>query len=181
MKKNTRHILTILYILSWIIFVGVCIEAGGFIVNAVMGVVNPGIVERLWHEADLSPLLQYDRGHFVFMTLIMGIAATMKGWLFYLIIKFLHDKKLDLARPFSREMQRFIFNVAYVALLIGLFSAGGASYADWLSTQGVPMPGIGQMRLAGADVWLFMSVVLFVIALVFKRGVEIQAENELTI
>jgi hypothetical protein len=30
-------------------------------------------------------------------------------------------------------------------------------------------------------VWLFMSVTLFVIAQIFKRGIEIQTENELTV
>lgn len=173
--------ITILYILSWIIFVGVCIEAAGFLVNAVAGIVNPGIVDRLWHQADLSHLFQHDRGYFVVMTFIMGVVGLMRGWLFYVIIKFLHEKRLDLTRPFSKEMQRFIFSVAYMALLIGLFSAGGEACAEWLGEKGIRMPAIEQMRLGGADVWLFMSVVLFVIALVFKRGVEMQAENELTI
>jgi hypothetical protein len=43
------------------------------------------------------------------------------------------------------------------------------------------MPDVQDLRLGGADVWLFMSVTLFVIGQIFKRGVEMQAENELTI
>jgi hypothetical protein len=43
------------------------------------------------------------------------------------------------------------------------------------------MPDIENMRLGGADVWLFMGVTLFVIAQIFKRGIEIQTENDLTI
>jgi hypothetical protein len=35
--------------------------------------------------------------------------------------------------------------------------------------------------MAGADVWLFMGVTLFVIAQIFRRGIEIQTENELTV
>jgi len=37
------------------------------------------------------------------------------------------------------------------------------------------------MRLAGADVWLFMGIVLLIIAFIFKKGIEIQSENDLTI
>jgi hypothetical protein len=54
-------------------------------------------------------------------------------------------------------------------------------YARWLAQQGVKMPDIEHLRLGGADVWLFMGVTLFVIGHIFKRGIEIQSENELTV
>ena len=105
----------------------------------------------------------------------------MRAYLFYLIIKILHDKKLDMAQPFSKEVGRFILRMSYVTLLIGLFSWYGVKYTEWLVQQGVKMPDIQYLRLGGADVWLFMSVTLFVIAQIFKRGIEIQTENELTV
>ena len=43
------------------------------------------------------------------------------------------------------------------------------------------MPDIADLNLDGADIWLFMGVVLLVIAQIFKKGVEMQTENELTI
>jgi hypothetical protein len=47
--------------------------------------------------------------------------------------------------------------------------------------QGVQIPDIQALRLAGADVWLYMGITLLVIAQIFKRGIEIQTENELTL
>jgi len=181
MKISSKQMLKILYVLSWIIFVGVCIEAGGFMVNAVFALANPMVVKHLWQEVDLSDLFRYDHGYFFVITLIMSIVAVMRAWLFYLIIKILHDKKLNIAQPFSKEVGRFIFTISYVVLLIGLFSWWGVKYAEWLAKQGVKMPDIQYLRLGGADVWLFMSVTLFVIAQIFKRGIEIQTENELTV
>lgn len=181
MKISTQQMLKILYVISWIIFIGVCIEAGGFIVNAFFALVNPTVVKYLWHEVDLSDLFKYDHGYFFVVTLMISIVSVMKAWLFYLIIKILHDKKLNMAQPFSKEVGRFIFKISYVALLIGLFSWWGVKYAEWLVMQGVKMPDIQYLRLGGADVWLFMSVTLFVIAQIFKKGIEIQTENELTV
>ena len=86
-----------------------------------------------------------------------------------------------MAQPFNSEVGRFIFALSYLSLGTGLFSWWGVKYAGWLSTKGVTMPDIQNMRLGGADVWLFMGVVLFVIAQIFKRGIEIQTENDLTI
>ena len=178
---KTGTILKILYVLSWIIFIGVCIEAGSFIVNAIFALANPAVVTHLWQQVDLSDLFNYDHGYFFVVTLIMSIVAVMKAGLFYLIIKILHNKKVNMTHPFSKEVRRLIFLLSYIALVIGLFSGYGVKYIGWLIKQGVKMPDTHYLRLGGADVWLFMAVILFVIAQIFKRGIEIQSENELTV
>ena len=181
-KITTKQILKVLHILSWIIFIGLCINAGGILFNAFFALVlNPIAAEKLWQEVDLSSLFDYDKGYFITVTLLMSIVAIMKAILFYLIVKILHDKKLNLTQPFNNEMKRFIFNMSYLALGIGLFSYWGVNYTKWVVAKGVTMPDVQSLRFGGADVWLFMGIVLFVIAQIFKRGVEIQSENELTI
>jgi hypothetical protein len=181
-KISTAQMLKILYVVSWIIFIGICIEAGGFIFNAFFTLVlNPDNVKHFWQQVDLSNLYKYDHGYFFVVNLIMSIVAVMRALIFYLIVKILHDKKLNLSQPFNRETGRFIFNVSYLSLGIGLFSYWGVKYTEWLVKQGVQIPDIQYLRLGGADVWLFMAVTLFVIAQIFKKGIEIQSENELTI
>lgn len=181
-KISTKQILNLLYVISWIIFVGVCIDAGGIISNSFYAMVlNPAGAQNFWQGVDLSDLYRYDAGHFLKQTMLMGIPAIMKAILFYLIIKILHDKRLDMAQPFNKEMGRFIFNISYLSLGIGLFSGWGVKNTEWLVKEGVKMPQIQYLHLSGADVWLFMSVVLFVIAQIFKRGIEIQSEHELTV
>lgn len=181
MKVNTNLVLKVLYVLSWIIFVGLCIEAGGYLTNAVFAIVRPSVVKYLWHEADLSALLTYGNGHFFTLVLIMSITAILKAWLFYLIISILPTGKLNLSQPFNKAVGRFISRLSYLPFFIGIFSWYGAKYTTWLVQQGVKMPDVQYLRLGGADVWLFMSVTLFIIAQIFKRGIEIQTENELTV
>jgi len=81
----------------------------------------------------------------------------------------------------NSEIGLFIINVSCLAFGIGLFTAWGVKYTGWLVAKGVKMPDTHHIRLGGADVSLFMSVILFVIAQIFKRGIEIQSENELTV
>ena len=179
---STTQKLKALYILSWIIFVGVCIEAGGFIVNAFFTLLlTPAGARHFWQQVDLSSLYKYDPGYFFVETLLMSIVAIMRAIIFYLIVKMLHDKKLNLSQPFSKEVGRCVFMISYLCLMIGLFSWYGVKYSIWFTKQGVQMPDVQQLRLGGADVWLFMGVTLFIIAQIFKRGIEIQAENELTV
>lgn len=181
-KIGAKQILIILNVISWIIFIGLGIEAGGIIFNAVFThIVNPETAKHFWKEIDLSALYQYDPGYFLVITLLISIVLVMKAIMFYQIVRVLHSKKLNFSKPFNSYIARFISILAYLALGIGLFSFWGVNYTQWLVEQGVTMPDARYLRLGGADVWLFMSVVLFVIAQIFKRGVELQEENELTV
>jgi hypothetical protein len=179
---KTELILKVLYFVAWIIFIGVSIEAGGFISNTFFTlVINPGGAAHFWNQLDLSSLYAHDPGHFFAQTFLMSIAAFMKAMLFYLIIRILHGNKFDVSQPFTKGVARFIFTASYLAYGIGFFSFWGVGYANWLVEQGVTMPAIQDLRLAGGDVWMFMGVILFVIGQIFKRGIEIQSENELTV
>lgn len=182
MQISTKTMLRILLIISWIIFVGLCIQAGGFLVNTIFTMVlKPEGAKYFWKEVDLDALYVYDPGHFLAESVYMIIVAVLKASLLYLIIKILHEKKLNLDRPFNKDVGRFIFKISCLAFGIGLFSFWGANYTAWLVKKGVEMPDLQALHLSGADVWLFMAITLFVVAQIFKRGIEIQTENELTV
>lgn len=182
-KITTNQILKVLQILSWIIFIGLCIEAGGIAVNTFITLfINPLGVENFWEGNEyLSGLYSFDQGHFIVITITMIIVAVLKAIMFYLIVKVFTDKKLKISQPFSVELRRFIVNQSYLALGIGFFSHFGFKYSGWLTKQGVKSADLQSMHIAGADVWLFMAVILFVIVQVIKKGIEIQNENDLTI
>lgn len=182
-KITTDQVLKVLQILSWIIFIGLCVEAGGVAVNTFITLfINPSGVVNFWEGADyLSSLHAFDRGNFMVITLIMNIVAVLKAIMFYLIVKLFTEKTLNISQPFSKELRHFILNLSYLALGIGLFSHSGAEYSAWFAQQGAAKADLQALDLAGSDVWLFMAVVLFVIVQIVKRGIEIQKENELTI
>ncbi len=171
-----------MHILSWIIFIGLSIDAGGFISNTLYALlVNASIVSHFWGYLDLSAIYQYDHGHFYAITIFMSIVALAKAIMFYLIVKILHNKKLNLIQPFNKELGNFIFNLSYLALLIGLFSNWGENYFQWIVSKGVKTLDMHSLKIGGGDIWLFMSVTLFIIAQIFKKGIEIQSENDLTV
>jgi hypothetical protein len=178
LKISTKKIIKILNVISWIIFIGLCIEAGSFIFNVFFTLfLNPDNASYL----DLSDLYKYDTGHYSAEMLIIIIVAVMRALLFYQIVKILHEKKINISQPFNKEIDSFMFKVSYLALGIGLISYWGVKYTRWLVSHGVTMPDLENLRLSGADVWIFMGVTFIVVAHIFKRGIEIQSENDLTI
>ena len=183
LKITTNQILKVLQVLSWMLFIGLCVEAGSIVVNTfIVLFINPAGVANFWEGADyLSQLLLFDQGYFMIITLIMIIVSVLKSIMFYLIVKLFNEKKLNLSQPFSTALKQFVLNLSYLSLGIGLFCNIGFKYGLWLPTQGFGMADIQSLDFAGADVWLFMAVILFVIVQLVKRGIEFQNENALTI
>lgn len=182
MNLTSNQILKLLYILSWIIFIGVSIIACGFIFSTIYTfTINSVSATAFWDGADLSDLYQFDKVYFLVITSLMSITSVMKAIMFYLIVKILHDRKLNLEQPFKKEVGSFIFQLSYLAFCIGFLSSCALNYTKMLLEKGVKMPDLQFLHLGGSDVWLFMGVILFIIAHIFKRGIEIQTENELTI
>ena len=182
-KITTNQILKVLQILSWIIFFGLSVEAGGIVVNTILIFVKkPSAALNFWEEtAYLTSLYQFDHGQLLAIALIMTIVSVLKAILFYLILKLFAEKKLDISRPFSMDLKNFIINLTSLSFGIGLFSYFGMKYTTWLTSQGAESADLQAIHISGADVWIFMAVVLLVIGQIMKRGIEMQNENELTI
>lgn len=181
-KITTKHLLIFLQIIAWIIFIGVSIDAGGFIFNSFYTLfIRPMNAQFFWNHLDFSQLYAYDRGYFIVVTMLINIVAVLRAMMFFMIVKFMYDKKLDLSKPFNQELRRFVLNIGYFALGISFFSSWAAKYTIWLSKKGIALPDLQELRIAGADVWVFMSVIMFVIALILKKGIELQSENDLTV
>jgi hypothetical protein len=184
MSYNSDLWLKVLHVFSWIIFVGLCIDSGGLIVNAfVCMFINPAASAHFWGGLNLNELYQYDQSHFVTLVVLMIIVSVLKSIMFYLTVNIFHKKQLNLSSPFNEKLGKYILNFSYLAFGIGLFSYWGNNFSNWLKivSEGLVTPSLHQIKFEGADVWLFMGVILIIFALIFKKGIEIQSDNDLTI
>jgi hypothetical protein len=184
MSGKTGFFLKTLYVIAWIIFVGLCIDAGGLIVNTYVTLfINPAASVKFWGGLKLYPLYQFNESHYVTIVSLLIIVSVLKSILFYLIVNLFHKKKLNLSSPFNETLGKYIFLLSYLALGIGLFSYWGSRLANWLIiiSNGSLSPTIQHLKFEGADVWLFMGVILLVVAMIFRKGIEIQSDNDLTV
>ena len=181
-RITTSHILKVLLLLTWIIFIGLCVEVGAIIVNTFITLfINPDAVKNFWEGPDILVIYQLDTNHFVVLAIVMIIIAVLKALMFYSILKLLLDKKLDFTKPFNSHLKDFILKLSYFSLGIGLFTHCGSDFCLWLTSQGAEIASLESLNLTGADVWFFMAIILFIITQIIKKGIEIQTENDLTI
>ena len=178
MKTKNNFVFIVLHIVAWMIFVGLCIEAGALIVNFVFSIFKPEMVNNLYQKMDLSKL--YNRSQWVFygMYSFVLFISILKCILFYIVIMLL--LKLDLEKPFNAFVSTQITRMSYLTLSIGLVSHIAREIGRNLQHQGYEIEPLNQFWV-DSQAFILMSAVVYVIAHIFKKGVELQSENELTV
>jgi hypothetical protein len=177
MKPN-YFIFKALTVNAWIIFVGLCIEAGALLVNFVFSLYNPAVLKNLYQKLDLSAMYEQSAGTFYSMYAFILIIAFFKAGLFYDVIKLV--SKLDLDRPFSSFVSKKITSISYITFMIGLVSFVARQTAKNLSHKGYDVNSLNDFWV-DSQAYILMAGVIYAIAMIFKRGIEIQNENDSTI
>lgn len=178
MTKRNNIVFIGLQIVSWVIFVGLCIEAGALIVNFVLSLFNPEVVHNLYQKLDLSQLFNESKPVFFGMYGFILTISILKAYLFYVVINLLH--KIDLLKPFNSHVADQIKRISYITLSIGIFSLVAREISRNMVHYGLESEALDKFWVDGSA-FLLMAAVIYVIATIFSRGVEIQNENDLTV
>lgn len=177
-KWTQQPSLMLITVIIWSIFIGLCIQAGTLLFTFGYSFFKPTVAQDLYEGLNLYPLFLDEVWFYVgIVTLILSIAI-LKAQLFYTMIRIF--LKIDLIHPFSKEIAKLISTLSYIAFEIGFSIAMARGCASWLIKRSFELEGL-QSYLSGAFEYFLLSTLIFAIAQVFKRGVEIQAENELTV
>ena len=120
MSKTNNLIFKGLRIVTWVIFIGLCIEAGGLVVNFIFSLYNPEFVQNLYQKLDLSEMYERSKWAFFGMYSFILVISILKAILFYVVIILV--TKINLSKPFSSFVSRRVSQISYYTLSIGLLS-----------------------------------------------------------
>lgn len=178
MSKTTNFVFWALYIVSWLIFVGLSIEAGGLLVNFFFSLYKPEIIPNLYQKLDLIQMYRDSKMAFFGIYSFILIIAILKAYLFYAVIRLMH--KMDLKKPFSTFVAKQISQISYYTLSIGLLSYIGRQLVKNLMHHGFVPKNVSTFW-TDSQAFILMGAVIYIIAIIFKKGVDIQNENDLTV
>lgn len=167
-----------LKIVSWIIFIGLCIDAGGLIVNFIISLFKPEFVQNLYQKLDLHEMYESSKLAFFGMYGFILTIAILKAVLFYIVIVLV--TKINISEPFNNFVSRLIYKISYYTLSIGLLSFIAKKLAKDLQHNGFVIDNLSQFW-ADSQAFILMSAVIYVIATIFSKGVEYQEELEETV
>lgn len=178
MSQTSNIVFTVLKVITWIIFVGLCIEAGGLIVNFFFSIYRPEMVGRLYQKLDLSDLYVHSRSAFYGMYSFILFISVLKVALFYIVIRLV--SRIDLSKPFNSFVSHQISQISYYTLSIGLLSHIGKQVAKYVEHHGLATDKLDRYW-GDSQAFILMAAVIYIIAVIFKKGIELQNENDLTV
>lgn len=178
MSKTDNFVFRGLHIVAWVIFVGLCIEAGGLIVNFFFSLYKPEFVQNLYQKLDLTEMYKDSKVFFYGIYSFILSISILKAYLFYIVIMLMH--KMDLTNPFNSFVSRQIYQMSYFTLSIGLISYIGRQVTENLVHHDFVPNNLNQFW-TDSQAFILMGAVIYIIATIFKKGVDIQTENDLTV
>ena len=178
MSQTNKIVFTALKVISWLIFIGLSIEAGGLIVNFFFSIYRPEIVKNLYQKLDLSEMYEQSKLAFFGMYGFILFIAVLKALLFYIVVRLV--SKIDLSKPFNNFVSRQISVISYYTLSVGILSYIGRQSAKNLQHHGFVTDNLNQFW-ADSQAFILMAAVIYVIATIFKKGIELQNESDLTV
>ena len=177
---KTKQILSILNVLAWIAFIGLCIQTGTFLIAGIIGLMFEGTSQSKIAVIgyDFSDLHFQTKTNFIYLISILIFFSASKAYLFYLTIEIL--KKINLENPFNKIISDLILKISYVSFEIWIVWVVIDQYIEGLVKSGYDVSTI-KNHLDSAGSFIFLAGIIYVIAQIFKRGIELQNENDLTI
>jgi len=178
MSKNNDVILKVLHVLSWIVFIGLCIEAGALIFNFIFTLFKPIASHNIYKGLNLSEMYEKQFPHFIGVMSFIVVLALLKAYLFYLVVNIF--QKLNLVKPFTIEIAKLIEKISFEAVTIAILTVIAQQYTLRLVDNGYEVSDVDNYWNDTAA-FMMMAAILFVISQVFKKGIELQEENDLTV
>ena len=182
MKLNSDFILETLKIFFWIFtfILGIAISVLTFIFFTTIFGINIGDLKEMkinitFFDGKIKDIQSLPKTKLIFILAYSIISGVLQLLFFLTIIKVL--KKLKLNRPFSMEIYLLISRIAQLALLIG-----SLSFFVNLINELIGGNFLISLNLDNKDFQFFLAAgVIYIIAQVYKRAIDLQNESDLTI
>lgn len=174
MRTKTDTLLLIMNILAWITCFGLIVKAGAILISYGISTANPDGAKNLYMGLNFYPLRQYDFWHYTGTVMLMALIVLSEAYIAYWLARVLG--KIKMANPFTPEVARILERMSYVIILTWVAALLYNGHQKWVSKLVPDM----QQNLIPTE-FLFLAGVVFVIAQIFKKGVELQSETELTV
>lgn len=172
---RTDKLLSIMKVLAWVIFIGLCIRTGTILVLSIYSMLSGQELQQSIYEGFyISGLYEQNLTSYLLILLSVIVAEVLKTYMFFLVTKLF--KSINLDQPFSKTLSQLITSISYVALAIGVFSFFGNAFMQWYRSQGV----VFSYEWVSTE-FIFLAGILFIIGAIFKRGLDLQSETDLTV
>ncbi|WP_297098673.1 DUF2975 domain-containing protein [uncultured Draconibacterium sp.] len=173
-KTQTEQVLIFMKILAWIAFFGFAVAAGATLFIYTVSVWNPDAASHLYDGINLYDLRQTSLLKYSITMFLLILTNAMKAYVWWMVVKLINNLKIS--NPFTRIIAYNLAKISYTLFAIWILSVTAGGFFAWMGDIA------GNLNANWKHgQFLFMACLVFIIFQIFKRGIEIQSENDLTV
>jgi hypothetical protein len=173
MKSKTEKLLRVMNILAWVVFIGLLIVAGSIIISYFVSIGNAQAAKDLYRGMDLYAYRHHSFGHYTFVVGYKVMLYITQAYIAFLMTSLL--SRLNISKPFNADVVKLMQKISYSILCVWLVAMVHNIHIGILEKS----YGLVATYISGDSI--FLAGIVYVLAQMFKRGVEIQSENDLTV
>ena len=122
---------------------------------------------------DLYAYRQQGFGNYTFVVAYKVILYITQAYIAFLMTRLL--SRINISKPFNADVVKLMLKISYAILCVWLIAMVHNIHVSLLEKS----YGLVATYISGDSI--FLAGIVYVLAQMFKRGVEIQSENELTV
>jgi Protein of unknown function (DUF2975) len=179
MAIKATPMLKFLYIIAWIVFIGLCVNTGSVLFSYIISMFfSPKAASNMLLGLDLSELRNQDKVHYSIVSIGIMIVLALKAWIFFVVIQIY--RKINDTSPFNESVGKLFKRMGILSFICGLLSIELLMHAKGYATKGFTFPHLTD-HIGDGTAFLFFAGILYFISLLYAKGIELQKENELTV
>lgn len=173
MKINITTLTREMNFLAWIVCIGILVKAGAILISYFVSISNAEAAHDLFRGMDLSAYRDYSLGHYSFIVGYQVLLLIGYAFIAFLMTQLL--SKINIDKPFNVGLVKLMQQICYAMLAVWGIAMVHNIHSALLERSADIVPSHISSEA------LFLAGVVYVLAQMFKRGVELQHETELTI
>ncbi|MDX8339478.1 DUF2975 domain-containing protein [Draconibacterium sp. IB214405] len=173
-KTQTEHVLIFMKVLALIAYVSFAIKAVILLYFYISSLWNPENAKNFYIGLNLLQLRQENFTLYSVLVASEFAMSILKAIVWWMVVQLIN--KIKLTNPFTVKVAYKLERISYLLFAVWVLAVTFRGLAA----------GLGELAGNLNDSWnhgqfLFMAGLVFIISQIFKRGVELQLENDLTV
>jgi hypothetical protein len=161
---KSQSLLITLNVITWIVFVALLIKAGAMFFLYGYSLVKPEVAGHLYKGLDMLDLRQTSFLRYTFISLGLASLPAIQAYISHIMIRIF--TKMNMESPFTIETADRLRTISLLILTLWVVSLVTNLFGGKLSLSTDP---------------LFMAGLTYLISQIFRRGVDMQTDHELTV
>ncbi|WP_159634635.1 DUF2975 domain-containing protein [Sphingobacterium composti Ten et al. 2007 non Yoo et al. 2007] len=176
--KNNLLWKNLIHIICWLIFIGCCIQAGGLLYSYIFSLFEPTYLNEHYLRLDLSKIYNENKTMYSLVAIVLIVTSATKALIFYYVLKLY--KFFELEKPFTKTILNILIKITYCTAFIGILLIVIKHVLKNFSEKGYEFNLIVEF-LEDGSTYIGIYIVLTVITWIFKKGIKLQTDNDLTL